>query len=412
MDIQATSAPKHRDRDNSVTRLNQAVRNSGPFAPEDEANPVAVIERHVMLGSLGDLDRDKLESVSAKELNRLRPLGKVPKCDPAVHTQRCHADHRVGRSRSSADHHQLAGAACGRHPEEPANVVGILPILEEEDQLARGWKLGFESLAPIAKVSFLSNRLATRHQSMLPNRDRAKLSSMMLAMALAAASVGVAVAIPQHVATTPVHKLGEGWWKTRHEAKVDETKKGGIDLVFIGDSITQGWEGAGKAIWDAEIAPLKAANFGFSGDRTEHVLWRLENGEVTGLKPKLVVIMIGTNNIGHGSSTPAQAADGIQAIVQKLRGALPGTKILILGVFPRGPEANDPMRMKAAEITQRLPGLADGTTVHFLDIGKYFVRPSGSLRNTLMPDYLHLNADGYMIWAKAMMPTVRQLMAN
>jgi len=231
-----------------------------------------------------------------------------------------------------------------------------------------------------------------------------------LAVALSLAPAMIAQDIPRHVATTPAHRLNEDWWKQRHEACVAITKKGGVDLVFLGDSITQGWEGPGKAVWDAKFAPLKAANFGFSGDRTEHVLWRLENGEILGLKPKLVVIMIGTNNFGHGSSNAAQTADGVRAIVGKLLKGLPETRILLLGIFPRGAKAEDPMRIAAASATESFKGLADEKRVTFQNVGRHFVRANGDLRATLMPDLLHLNPDAYAIWAKAIEPNVRKLM--
>ncbi len=216
--------------------------------------------------------------------------------------------------------------------------------------------------------------------------------------------------IPRHVATIPAHRLGEAWWKERHDACVGLTQKGNVDLVFLGDSITQGWESTGRATWDAKFAPLRAANFGFSGDRTEHVLWRLENGEIVGLKPKVVVLMIGTNNFGHGTSNAAQTADGVRAIVAKLLAGLPGAKILLLGVFPRGAAADDPMRLAAAQATAGFQGLHDGKRVHFKDVGRHFVRIDGTLRSTLMPDLLHLTADAYAIWAKAIEPKVRSLM--
>lgn len=218
-----------------------------------------------------------------------------------------------------------------------------------------------------------------------------------------------AVLQPDHVATRPADRLGEGWWKERHERCVAQTKAGGIDLVFLGDSITQGWEGAGKPTWDRLFAPRRAANFGFSGDRTEHVLWRLANGEIVGLDPRLVVIMIGTNNIGHGSSTPGQTADGVRAIVTKLLTELPKTKILLLGIFPRSERPDDPLRVKAAEATAAFKDLADGKRVFFQDIGHAFVYRDGSLRKFLMPDLLHLSPDGYELWGKAIAPTVDRL---
>lgn len=216
----------------------------------------------------------------------------------------------------------------------------------------------------------------------------------------------------QDVATTPAHRLNEDWWKQRHEQCVETTKKGGVDLVFLGDSITQGWEGPGKATWDVEFAPLKAANFGFSGDRTEHVLWRLANGEIVGLSPKLVMIMIGTNNIGHGSSNATQTARGVKMIVDTLLTKLPKTKILLLGIFPRGEAPNDPMRLAVADATRQFAGLDDRKRVHFLDIGSTFMRGDGTLRTTLMPDRLHLEPDGYALWAKAVRDDVHRLMAD
>lgn len=224
--------------------------------------------------------------------------------------------------------------------------------------------------------------------------------------------LALAMQVPVHVATTPAERLSEGWWKERHERCVATTQAGGVDVVFLGDSITQSWEGPGKAVWDREFAGLKAANFGFSGDRTEHVLWRLRNGEIVGLEPKAIVIMIGTNNIGHGSSNASQTADGVKAIVGELLAKVPSAKILLLGIFPRGAEANDKMRMECAAATAGFKGIADGHRVQFLDIGQHFIRIDGSLRSLLMPDLLHLNGAGYEIWAKALMPALRAVLAR
>ena len=212
-----------------------------------------------------------------------------------------------------------------------------------------------------------------------------------LAFALALTSTGQ---VPDHVATRPVHRLEQSWWKNRHEQKVVVTKAGGVELAFLGDSITHSWENGGKDVWKRYYEDRKAANFGFSGDRTEHVLWRLENGELIDLQPKVVVIMIGTNNIGHGSSSPQQTADGVRAIVFKLLSRIRGVKILLLGVFPRSLNSGDKMRMDVAEATMLFSDRADGELVFFLDIGKYFLRPSGEMRTTMMPDMLHPNAAG------------------
>jgi beta-glucosidase len=216
----------------------------------------------------------------------------------------------------------------------------------------------------------------------------------------------------QSVATTPAHRLGEGWWKQRHEKCVELTKKGGYDLIFIGDSITQGWEGGGKPVWEKYYANRKAANFGFSGDRTEHVLWRMANGEIIGLQPKVAVIMIGTNNIGHKSSGPTDTAEGVRQIVGKLRTAMPNTKILLLGIFPRGATAQDQMRMDVAKATAEFQTLADKEHVFFEDYGRVFMSSQGVMWKNVMPDLLHPNTQGYEYWARVMEPTLKRLLGE
>lgn len=216
----------------------------------------------------------------------------------------------------------------------------------------------------------------------------------------------------QNIATTPADRLGETFWKARHEHQVELTKQGGWDLIFIGDSITQGWEGRGKAVWNKYYANRKAANFGISGDRTEHVLWRMDHGEILGLKPKVAVIMIGTNNIGHRSSGPEATAAGVSLIVAKLRQSMPQTKILLLGIFPRGATSTDPMRMAVADATSRFKSLADDQHVFFEDYGRFFMSRDGQLWNAILPDLLHPNDFGYEIWARAMEPTLKKLLGE
>src|SRR5688572_3759159 len=131
-------------------------------------------------------------------------------------------------------------------------------------------------------------------------------------------------------------------WKKRHESFNERVKQGNADLLFIGDSITQGWERAGKAVWDEFYARRNAVNLGISGDRTQHVLWRLDHGNIEGIQPKLAVLMIGTNNAS--TNTSEQIGAGITAIVEKLRAKLPQTKVLILAIFPRGPDKENAQR--------------------------------------------------------------------
>jgi len=212
---------------------------------------------------------------------------------------------------------------------------------------------------------------------------------------------------------TPAPKTG-GWVK-RHEGFVEEAKKGGFEVLFMGDSITDAWRnGAAKKIWDATFAPLKAANFGISGDRTQHVLWRLQNGEFEGLTlPKVVVLMIGTNNIGQKDNPePAVSAiAGIQAIVKEIHKKSPKTKVLLLGVFPRGEKADHPLRATIKEINAAAAKLDDGAkTVKYLDIGDKFLQPDGSLTKEIAPDFLHLSEKGYQIWADAIKDPVAALL--
>ncbi len=202
-------------------------------------------------------------------------------------------------------------------------------------------------------------------------------------------------------------------WVKRHEGFVAEAKKGGIELLLLGDSITDAWRGAKqKALWDEFYAPLKAANFGISGDRTQHVLWRLQNGEMEGIQPKAVMLMIGTNNIGQRNpETPASAIAGVKAIVKEIHARSPKTRILLLGVFPRGEKPDHPHRAMVKEINAAISKLDDGgKTVKYLDIGEKFLQPDGSITREIMPDFLHLTPKGYRIWAEAVKEPIAELM--
>jgi lysophospholipase L1-like esterase len=205
-----------------------------------------------------------------------------------------------------------------------------------------------------------------------------------------------------------------GGWMKRHEAFVEEAKKGGFEVLFQGDSITDAWRNnPARKIWDATFAPLKAANFGISGDRTQHVLWRLQNGEFEGLTlPKVVVLMIGTNNIGQKDpETAASAIAGIQAIVKEIHKKSEKTKILLLGVFPRGEKADNPHRATIKEINLAAAKLDDGgKTLKFLDIGEKFLQPDGTLPKEIAPDFLHLSEKGYQIWADAIKEPLAELL--
>ena len=202
----------------------------------------------------------------------------------------------------------------------------------------------------------------------------------------------------------------DGWWIKRHEAMNARVDKGNVDLIFIGDSITQAWEGAGKNVWKKHYESRNAVNLGISGDRTQHVLWRLENGNIDDISPKLAVIMIGTNNANDDE--PANTAAGIIEIVRKLRADLPETKILLLAVFPRGPNLEDRLREKNTEVNKIISRLDDGEMIHYLDIADAFLDSQGNLSKEVMPDLLHLNPPSYQKWADAIEPSVKSLMGE
>lgn len=204
---------------------------------------------------------------------------------------------------------------------------------------------------------------------------------------------------PTHSAVTPVARADNKGWMDRHESFNARAKKGEVDVIFIGDSITQGWEGEGKASWEKHFAPKKAMNLGIGGDRTQHVLWRLENGNLEGLDPKVAVIMIGTNNYKDNSAE--EIADGIVAIVETLRAERPKMGILLLAIFPRDEKPSE-NRAKLAEASRRASGsVADGKRVRYLDIGMVFLKPDGTIPADIMPDFLHLTPAGYELWANA-----------
>lgn len=207
----------------------------------------------------------------------------------------------------------------------------------------------------------------------------------------------------------------------RHKEFLAIAKKGDVDVLFLGDSITQGW--GNNATWKKYYTPLKAANFGIGGDQTGHVLWRITEGkELEGISPKVAVLMIGTNNSGRDSAE--QIAEGITLIVKTIHEKSPKTKVLLLGVFPRSAkpvatikkdgkevEVPNPARVKLANVNKIIAKLDDGgKTVKYLDIGDKFLEKDGTLSKEVMPDALHLSAKGYEIWAESMNPTLMEML--
>lgn len=220
------------------------------------------------------------------------------------------------------------------------------------------------------------------------------------------------VKLPPQPPDVAAPKLGpdgkpQGPFLKLHEAYVKIAKEGKTDLLFLGDSITFGWN-ANKPIWEKAFGAYNPANFGIGGDRTQHVLWRIENGELDGIKPKAVVLMIGTNN--SASDKPEDTAAGVTKIVKTIQAKVPSAKILLLAIFPRGDKPN-PLRAKNEAVNKIIAKLADGRNVFFMDIGDKFLEPDGvTLTRETMPDLLHLSPKAYQAWADAISPKLAELM--
>ena len=222
----------------------------------------------------------------------------------------------------------------------------------------------------------------------------------------ATASGAVAATAPR--AATPVPKGKEGW-REQHDQLVAQARKGNIDLLFVGDSLTKCWSREGRDVWTAHFGKLHAANFGISGDCTQHVLWRLQNGELDPVQPKALVLLIGTNNITEGDS-PEDVEQAVRAILQEIRHRSPGTRILLLGVLPRRELASHRDRETIRAINSRISRLRDGDHVTYLDFGDKLLQPDGGLTTEVTKDFCHLTAKGYEIVAEAIQPVVESLL--
>lgn len=230
-----------------------------------------------------------------------------------------------------------------------------------------------------------------------------RLSSLLIAILLTAGA-GAAEPVSENATLVPTRKHS---WIDEHEAQVAEARTIRPDVVFMGDSITNGWRNPGRKVWNERYAPLKAAGIAIPGDRIEHLLWRVQNGGLgDGIQPKVVVLMIGTNN---ARETAGQIAEGIKNLIGEVRARAPGARVLLLGILPRG-ETPNKWREKNDAANKLLAGMADGRTVWYLDFGDKFLLPGGVLDKPLMPDFLHPSAPGYAIWADAVDPVLRELL--
>jgi beta-glucosidase len=191
-----------------------------------------------------------------------------------------------------------------------------------------------------------------------------------------------------------------------HEKFVKRAQGGNVDLLFLGDSITEGW-GKAPDVWKKEYEPLHVANFGIGGDRTQHVLWRIENGELNGIRPKVVVLMIGTNNsASDGADSISKAIEKTVAIIRNETNA----KVLLLAIFPREHKGDTRNMETIKSVNEQIAKLDDGKNVRYLDISKGFETSDGKLDHLLFSDGLHPNVKGYQIWADSMRPLLTEMM--
>ncbi len=227
-----------------------------------------------------------------------------------------------------------------------------------------------------------------------------------LGAALVAMAAPPAPPRPPRSTTVPEPRPDLTWYQEQHETRLKEAAKGGWELVLLGDSLIVNWAPKRRAAW----AAYKVLNLGCAGDRTENLLWRLAHGEVDGLAPRLVILLIGSNNTGHRRDPPDRIAAGIRAVLDDLHARLPGARVVLLGLVPRGLTPDDFARVNNRQTNALIKDFADGRTVFFVDPSDGFLLPDGSLADCYGKDKVHLNDAGYARLMDAVGPLVARLM--
>lgn len=298
-------------------------------------------------------------------------------------------------------------------------VVGVLPCgPNSEDPRRQGYAKANELIAKLADdkmvhyhdigFAFLAPDQTVRRDLMPDQVHLSPLGYMALAEWLDDRVTTLLGEMENPVRPVPLSSLD--WWFAKHESLNARVRQGDVDLIFLGDSITNGWDNEGKEVWEQYYAERNAVNLGISCDRIQNVLWRLDNGNIDGISPKLAVVMIGTSNASR--SRLEEIPEGIKAVVDRLRAKLPNTKVLLLGIFPRGKDNEDPWRQINNKVNEHVSALADGKMVFYLDIGPELVAPDGTASKEVLRDLVHLSPKGYAIWAEATEPMVAELMGE
>ena len=230
-----------------------------------------------------------------------------------------------------------------------------------------------------------------------------------LAFAVVSAAVSASAQLESVTPQVPDKGWTHGMWLPRFDAKRALAANGGFDVAFLGDSITHFWETKGSNVWARTFVegPYKAINLGFSGDRTEHVLWRIDHGQFDGLSPKAIVLMIGTNNTGHREEfqeSPTDTILGIQSVLGRLAQKFPDAKVILHPIFPRGATTDDPLRVRNDLVNAVIRRFADGKRVLWCDFNGRLLTADGTLEKSMAPDLLHPGAQGYEIWAEEVKP--------
>ena len=231
--------------------------------------------------------------------------------------------------------------------------------------------------------------------------------------ACAAVALTAVPAVADIASVTPVSREGTDWWKARHQEKLAEIQaastNGGIEVAFLGDSITHFWETSAKQHWARTFgrrSPYRTINLGFSGDRTEHLLWRILHGELDGYQAKAMVLMIGTNN----HEAPMDVICGVRAVMNAALARQPKARLVLCAIFPRGRDAADPRRCANELVNREIKKFCDGRRTIWCDFTDRFLTADGRLSAEVMPDYLHPSAEGYEIWAASVAPFVNAVL--
>ena len=222
-------------------------------------------------------------------------------------------------------------------------------------------------------------------------------------------------AFPQNVADKPVPRVGaEPWvisdqWLSEHERQLHAPRRSEAKVVFLGDSITAGWRSA--PAYRASFSKYTPLNLGVSGDHTQNVLWRIQQGALEGLSPQVVVVMIGVNNLG-GGFTPSATVGGVRAVVSSVQERLPRSRVLLLGILPARHSPSEGLRSKIAEANRLLAAMSWSSLTSFRDVGSVFLDPEGNIQKTIMRDFLHPTAEGYQLLSDSVEPLLSQLLGS